>query len=401
METLRGKQYLKDMLTKKQTRIKLRYSYYEMKKEAEMLSKALPTDFAWLKHTMGWCTEAVNSIADRLNVHGLRDDNFNMQEIFDLNNGDIFFDAACLDALISACSFIYVSQKEGFPSLQVIDGYNATGVVDDVTLFLKEGYAVLERDKDGHPTLEAYFTPDETRFYSQGKEEIVQNPALYPLLVPVIHRPDAIRPLGHSRITRDLMSYQQGAIRTLKRSEICSEFYSFPQKYVLGLDSDAEFNNRAATYSDFLRFDANDNGDKPTIGAFSQQSMTPFVDELRMFASLFAGSTGLTLDDLGFPSSNPSSFDAIKASHSKLIRSARKAQRCFSVGFLNAGFLAACIRDEQAYKRQDVYKTKVIWDPLFDVDGTSLGAIGDAIQKIENSFPGYITEERIFDIFGI
>ena len=401
MESLRGKTYLKEQLTKKQERIKQRYMYYEMKKEAESFSKALPSDFKWLRHTMGWCTEAVNSIADRLGVHSLRDDTFNMQEIFDLNNGEILFDGACLDALISACSFIYVSQKEGFPSLQVIDGYNATGVVDDVTYFLKEGYAVLERDKDGHPTLEAYFTPDETRFYSQGKEEIVRNPALYPLLVPIIHRPDAIRPFGHSRITRDLMSYQQAALRTIRRSEICSEFYSYPQKYVLGLDADAEFNNKAATYSSFLRFDVNENGEKPTLGSFSQQSMTPFIDELRMFASLFAGSTGLTLDDMGFPQSNPSSFDAIKASHSKLIRSAKKAQKCFSVGFLNAGFLAACLRDEQPYKRQDMYMTKIIWDPLFDVDGTSLGAIGDAIQKIEASFPGYINADRIFDIFGI
>ena len=314
----------------------------------------------------------------------------------------MLFDSACLDALIASCSFIYVSSNEDFPSLQVIDGYNATGILDDTTQFLREGYAVLERDTEKRPTLEAYFTPDETIFYRPGEApEVIPNPALYPLLVPMIHRPDAVRPFGHSRITRDLMSYQQAAMRTIKRSEVCSEFYSFPQKYVLGLDSDAEFNNKAATYSSFLRFDKNEDGEKPTLGSFSQQSMAPYIDELKMYASMFAGSTGLTLEDLGFQGSNPSSVEAIKASHNRLILKAAKAQKCFGIGILNAGFLGACIRDDQQYKRQELYRTKVVWEPLFGVDGSSLGAIGDAIQKIETSFPGYITAERIYDIFGI
>ena len=35
--------------------------------------------------------------------------------------------------------------------------------------------------------------------------------------------------------------------------------------------------------------------------------MTPHTEQLRMFAALFAGETGLTLDDLGFVTDNPSS----------------------------------------------------------------------------------------------
>ena len=36
------------------------------------------------------------------------------------------------------------------------------------------------------------------------------------------------------------MSIVQSALRTVKRSEISAEFYSFPQRYVLGTDPDAE-----------------------------------------------------------------------------------------------------------------------------------------------------------------
>ena len=89
-------------------------------------------------------------------------DYFDMNGIFDLNNKDILFDNAILGALISACDFIYISKDEnGFPRLQVIDGYNATGILDPITNMLTEGYAVLERDEYGSVLTEAYFIPGE------------------------------------------------------------------------------------------------------------------------------------------------------------------------------------------------------------------------------------------------
>ena len=81
--------------------------------------------------------------------------------------------------------------------------------------------------------------------------------------------------------------------------------------------------------------------------------------------------------------------------------STRKAQKCFSVGFINAGYLAACVRDKKDYARKEIYRPKIAWEPIFGIDASSLGAIGDSVQKIEASFPGYMTEEKVHDIFGI
>ena len=128
------------------------------------------------------------------------------------------------------------------------------------------------------------------------------------MLVPVIYRPDAVRPFGHSRISRANMSIVNSALRTIKRSEISAEFYSFPQKYVTGLSNDAEAMDKwKATMSSLITFTKDEEGDSPSLGQFTQQSMTPHTDQLRMFAALFAGETGLTLDDLGFATENPSS----------------------------------------------------------------------------------------------
>ena len=299
MENYVGIEYLKRKLETKKDRVNERYRYYEMKNVVRDFNIVTPEKFKHFKSCLGWCAKGVDALADRIVFREFGNDSLNLNGIYEYNNGDILFGDAVLSALISSCSFIYISPDEaGNPRMQVIDGGNATGVIDPITRMLKEGYAVLERNKDGHPTLEAYFTPEYTQYFAAGKLATrVINETGYTMLVPIVYRPDAKRPFGHSRISRACMDYTQSALRTIKRSEISAEFYSFPQKYVLGLDEDAEqMDTWKATISSFLRFDKDESGDHPTVGQFSQQSMSPYTEQIRTFAALFAGETGLTLD---------------------------------------------------------------------------------------------------------
>ena len=153
--------------------------------------------------------------------------------------------------------------------------------------------------------------------------------------------------------------------------------------------------------SSMLSFGKDDDGDSPKVGQFTQQSMTPYIEQLRMFAALFAGETGLTMDDLGFVSENPSSSEAIKASHENLRLLARKAQRTFGSGFLNAGYLAACLRDDFAYKREQLYLTKPVWEPIFEPDAAMLSGIGDGAIKINQAVPGYFNSDNLRKLTGI
>ena len=378
--------------------------FYEMKNIARDMGIATPPSLQWLQAVLGWNAKAVDSIADRLEFRGFRDDNFDMTGIFRMNNPDILYDSATLSALISSCCFIYISKGEDdFPRLQVIDGANATGIINPITNLLTEGYAVLERDDYGKATVEAYFVEGWTVIYRNGiPDQLFEENVPAPLLVPIIFRPDAKRAFGHSRISRACMSITESAMRTLKRSEITAEFYSFPQKYVVGLDPDAEQMDKwKATVSSLLQFDKDEDGDSPTLGQFQQQSMAPHLDQLKMFAALFAGETGLTLDDLGFATENPASQEAIKASHENLRLTARKAQRAFGSGFLNAGYLAACLRDDYQYYRNQVYMTMPIWEPVFEPDAAMLSNIGDGAIKINQAVPGYFNADNLRDLTGI
>jgi hypothetical protein len=150
-----------------------------------------------------------------------------------------------------------------------------------------------------------------------------------------------------------------------------------------------------------LQFTKDEDGDHPILGQVTTQSTAPHMEQLRIYASLFAGETGLTLDDLGFVGENPSSADAIRASHENMRLTARKAQRNFGTGLLNVGYLAACVRDDFPYERKQFYQTKARWEPVFEPDAAQLSGIGDAAIKIQQSFPDYFTEDKLHDLTGI
>lgn len=404
---MKGIAYLKNKLERKRARCLERYKFYEQKNQARDFGISTPKGLEWYGSVNGWCTKAVDGLADRLLFDKFEDDNFMFQEMFNLNNPDIIFDNAILSALITSCCFIYISRGEdGQPRFQVIDGTNATGVIDEFTELLTEGYAVLSRDENDAVKTYAYFEPGKTTVYEVGKADtpiaVEETGAEYAALVPIIYKPDAKRPFGHSRISRFCMDIARSAMRTVKRSEIAAEFYSFPQKWATGLAQDAEvLDTWKATMSTMLTFTKDEDGDSPSLGQFQQQSMAPHLDQLKAFASMFAGETGLTLDDLGFVTSNPSSAEAIKAAHENLRLAASKAQRCFGVGFINTGFIGACVRDKKAYNRAEVYKTKAIWKPTFEPDAAMLTTIGDGVLKLNQAIDGYITEERIHRLTGI
>lgn len=414
MAEYKGIEYLRRKLNQKRIRVLRRYAFYEMKYQVRDFEISSPENMRWLSPVLGWCGKAADSIADRLVFREFVDDNFDLNEIFKMNNPDLLFDSAILSACISSCCFIYVSpDDEGYPRLQVIDGGNATGILDETTGLLKEGYAVLERDEYQRPTLEAWFTLGRTDYlYSGGSVRSYRNSAPHPLLVPIILKPDAVRPFGHSRISRACMQIVSSAVRTVKRSEVTAEFYSFPQKWVVGTSPDAEemeevdpktqkLEKWKQTISMLLEFSKDEDGEHPLVGQFQQQSMAPHTEQLRTFAALFSGETGLTLDDLGFVSENPASVEAIRAAHENLRLTVRKAQRNFGSGFLNAGYLAACVRDNYPYQRRQLILTVPAWEPIFEPDAAMLNQMGDGIIKINQAVPGYFNEDNMRALTGI
>ncbi|MCH1975577.1 phage portal protein [Enterococcus hirae] len=404
---LQGIEYLRNKLNVHKNRVDTRYKQYAMKYNDKMIGITIPPAIrSKYRSVLGWCSKGVDALADRLVFREFANDDFEVNEIFQANNPDVFFDSAVLSALIASCAFVYVSKGEdGMPRLQVIEASNATGVIDPITGLLIEGYAVLERDKYNSSTIEAYFGPGYTDYYytdSNMEDNRIEHSFKHPLLVPIVHRPDPVRPFGRSRITRSGMYYQRYAKRTLERADVTAEFYSFPQKYVLGRSQDSEpMDSWKAAVSSMLDFTKDEEGDSPTLGQFTTSSMTPFTEQLKTAAAGFAGEMGLTMDDLGFASDNPSSVEAIKASHENLRLAGRKAQRSLGSGLLNVAYTATCLRDDYPYYRYQFNQTIPKWEPLFEADASALSLIGDGAIKLNQAMPGYVNSEVMRDLTGI
>lgn len=404
MNGLKGIAYLRNKLSVKRGWATTRYNYYELKNLREDPSPVIPERLTRLYGSkLGWCAKAVDSLANRLAFDGFENDNFDLWSIYQMNNKDILFDSAIRSALIAACCFIYISEDtDGYPRLQVIDGKNATGVIDPITNLLKEGYAVLETDDIGQTIQEAYFTAEYTEIYEKGiLAAHHENVTGYPLLVPVIYRPDANRPFGQSRISKDCMDLQDKARFTVTRMEVMAEFNAFPQKYILGTAEESDLDTVRATYTSFLEITKDSDGDKPTAGQFAQASMSPLIEQFHTYAKAFAGITGLTVDDLGFVTENPSSAESIKAGHGDLERIASKAQETFGSGFLNAGLVAACLRDKYHYNRAAIYETEPVWKPIFVMDNSAISSFGDGVIKINQAVPNAIGAKTIHRMTGL
>ena len=93
---MKGLEYLRKKLNKHERRVNLRYKQYDMKYQDPEVGFTIPPDIRQrYKAVLGWCAKGVDTLADRLVFREFENDNFEINEIFNQNNPDVFFDSAC------------------------------------------------------------------------------------------------------------------------------------------------------------------------------------------------------------------------------------------------------------------------------------------------------------------
>lgn len=178
----------------------------------------------------------------------------------------------------------------------------------------------------------------------------------------IVHNPSVENAYGTSRITRPVMSIAQRAVRSLLRMEVTAEFYSSPQRAVLGADEsdfvDAETGQMKTgwevTIGKLLALGRDEEGNLPTVQQFQQASMQPHVDMVRSDAAMFSGETGIPVDTLGIIHDNPSSAEGVNARYQKLNAAAEKANLSFGDGWADVMRLAVILRDGDARAADDL-----------------------------------------------
>ncbi|AZS06570.1 portal protein [Mycobacterium phage JacoRen57] len=254
-----------------------------------------------------------------------------------------------LDALIFGCGFATVGTRdpndlEKTPLVTTESTELTTGIYDPQRRRLTSG-VVFRTDDDGNIMRAALMKLDETIYLRRlgvGARWIIEDKDQHNLgrlpLVPFINRPMGSRRSGRSEITRPIRGYTDIGVRTILGMETNREFFSAPQRYVLGATEDDfrdEAGNKIPGWQSVIGriwgIGRNEDGELPEVGEFTPAPSRPYLEQIQGLSQLVAADGAVPQTYLGFMSDNPASADSIRALESRLIK--RSERRITSFGW--------------------------------------------------------------------
>ena len=312
-----------------------RNRYYEGKNVLKSLEIAIPPKLKNVETVVGWPQKAVDSLAVRSRFDGFIASDETAQEALDRlvrqNRLKRQYRQIVQSELIYSCAFVTVSQgdtSKGEPDvLMQLRGAEYAAAVWDARLGrIAYGMTIDGADKDGNHTAYALYTDTHVVHFQKRPDDLwdwwaVPHSNGRPTMEVFAYRPTERKPFGQSRITEAVMSITDSAVREALRTEVSAEFFTSPQKYLLGADSDA-FSQQTrweAYIGNIFAVGRDENGDVPQFGQLSQGTMQPHTDYMRSLAARFAGETNVPVSQLGVIHDNPSSAEAIYAANEPLI----------------------------------------------------------------------------------
>lgn len=358
---------LLDQWAAKVRRNQLRTTYYDAKNRLRDLGISIPPQLKSVETVVGWPAKAVDALAHRVVFDGFvlpgdQEDPWGLSAAFQENEMQMELPQAITSALIHAVAFVSVTHGDveaGQPEVlvQARSGMFGTGIWDRSTRSLRAALSVSAVSESGVPTEMVMYLPDRVGHIVRsfgGRWSAVwrRNPVGRVLVEPLVYRPDLDRPFGRSRISRPVMAITDEAVRTVLRTEVSAEFFTAPQRALLGADEDVFVDKQGnpvpewvAVIGKLWQVGRDESGELPEIHEFKQMSFQPHNEHLRMIASRFSGETSIPLGSLGVVQDNPSSAEAIYAAKEDLVIEAQDAGTAFGARLARIGQNVVMLRD--------------------------------------------------------
>jgi hypothetical protein len=391
-------------------KVQNKYDYYDADNEIRDYGISSPRRMANIIPGIGWASRAVNTLSDRVVFDGFAGDKYGINNYLESINGYRIFASVKHDAFIGGCAFVAVSDdpETDRKILVPFTASEATGEIDQTTGLLKYGLAVTrwaepQPKKRGirfAPADYIVFTPVYTAiFIDRELTEIIPNPTGRTLLHPLTHRSSANRPLGKSRISNTVRRIINEVGRLKRREEIAEEFYALPQRYITGLAEGVKKDDALdSAIGKVWAITKDEDGDKPDVGQLTQMSIDQFETSKKDKARDFCAETALTLRNLGYETSNPSSSESLVAMSDDLLLEATNSQEEMGAQFKEICITLRLALDDNANIPDELREITPAWKPIFQVD---VGATGDAMFKLSQVFPELIGTIAGYRMMGI
>ena len=324
--------------------------YYEGKIKVKNLNIAVPASFEKLNVVSGWPAKAIHAHAMRSIFDGFvfaGEEDASLSRLVRQNRLRILYQQAVTSSLVYGVSFFTVMKgREGQPPVKVrlFSANQACALWDKDEDRIACGIVLSDVDMNGNPTEYVAHMPDAVITFNRIGElwtsKTEANLMGRPMMEPIIYGDDPDRPLGHSMLTPELLGIVDKAMRDVLRMEVGAEFFTAPQRYVLGasedlfsgaaeadVSEDGEVSAQPASdaaklkayYGALWAITRDENGDVPTVGEFSAPGASNFISVFENDAQRFSGATNVPLTQLGVLSNNYTSSDALGAANDPLI----------------------------------------------------------------------------------
>lgn len=346
---------------KKLTRNLLRDRYYEMKHKPKDLGISVPPNLKNLQQVVGWCAKAVDTLANRSIFDGFTSsDEATTQKLQVLcQRSSLFrkYRKTVRSELKHSCAFMTVTTgDDGHPQINAFPATASSALWDSRLCRITSGMVVVDRDNSrrglGTPTWIDVFT--ETAVIEIKRVDDMHWVAEYHehdmgrcLMEAFVYNATLDRPMGTSRISRAVMNITDSAMRASVRSEISAEFFTSPQKYLLGADKEA-LNGQSkwdAYIGNLFCVSRTDEDSVPQFGQLSQGSMQPHIDYIRSLAMRFSGETNIPVGELGVIHDNPTGAESIYAQKEPLVIDAQNLNADNNEALTNIALMALAIEE--------------------------------------------------------
>jgi hypothetical protein len=345
-----------------------REAAYEGSQKVRHLDIAVPPNLKDVGVVAGWAGTAIDVIEERLNWDGFTSsgDLMGLDELYRANELDVEAPLAQLDTLIAGTAFVTVGKGDaGEPDILV----TAESPSDCTTLWdyrRRMDTAGLSRTvgATGRVEMETLYLPGKTislQRTDDGRMVVVDRDQTNRDRIPVarlINRARTSRKGGRSELTGAVRYLTDAAVRTLLGMEVNREFYTTPQRWLMGADMSVftdEDGNQVSAWEAVAGhmlsmprpFDPETEtyGELPQVGQFTAAPPEPYIAQVRAYSMLLAAEVGIPASYLGYATDNPASADAIRAGETRLIQRSLRRQRGFTQGWRQVAYNALLWRD--------------------------------------------------------
>jgi hypothetical protein len=328
-------------IRRKASRNQLRTKYVDDKKRLDKIGFSVPPHMVDFQTPIGWARKGIITPASRIRPDGFtlpRKSNL-LDEIhgaFEDNHYGSVERMAIESSLQHGVSFVFVTPGDqilGEPEI-IVSARTA-----------EEGTAEIDPRSNRVMMALEFISGVEYLLYMPGMTLSVERTdrewkvtrehvgvADFVPCVPYIWGWSLSRSMGRSRVTRPLMGYIDRGVRTMLRQEVTAEFFSAPQRTLLGAEeehfTDPKTGKRISPLDALIggvwalpNTRDEETGDliTPKLEQLQQASMQPHSEMLRTIGLMVSSELSIPVGYLGIIHDNPSSADAILASESDMV----------------------------------------------------------------------------------